>query len=553
MNVQTKVCRGCKEETPKILMSNGYCTDCIAARAAKEQEKAKKVVQKQRQEAKKAASPDQKTLSTQELARRELARRRFMPFVLRFVPGYMPGWVHKDIAKRLEQFYQDVKDKKSPRLMLTVPPRHGKSQLTSKTYAAWLLGKEPSWEVITCSYSQDLANDFSRANREIIRSPEYAKLFPETKIKSDARSVEKWGLTEGGGFAAAGAGGPITGRGAHCLIIDDPFKNRDDAESATIRESIYNWYSSTAYTRLAPGGGIIIINTRWHEDDLSGRLISKMREDELADQWNLVNYPAIAEQDEEYRKKGEALHPERYNIDQLRQIQRNLIPRDWAALYQQRPAAEEGDYFKDKDFRYVVTPPTRGLLTCYMAWDLAIGTKEDNDYSVGVVAGVDYMGDIYVLDVVRDRWSSFELVEQILDLYSKWLPEYVGIEKGQIEMALGPLLKKRAQERKLHSFHAEGLKPGRRDKMARARPIQGRMQQGKVFFPKHADWLPSFVEEMKLFPNGKHDDQVDGIAWVGQLIDVLIAPAKKKPKAEKSWRDKLVNIDGTKYRSAMSA
>ena len=431
-------------------------------------------------------SDDQKELSAKEKAQAELAlriltRKRLLPFVERFNPDYNAGWVHKDICRRLEQFSHDVADKKSPRLMLFMPPRHGKSTLASIAFPAWHLGRYPDHEFISCSYSGSLAMGFSRKVRQLLREPSYKTAF-KTRLDPDSQSAEAWLTTSGGGFVAAGVGGGITGKGAHVLVIDDPVKNRDDAESQNNRDSNWDWYTSTAYTRLAPGGGVLVILTRWHDDDLAGRLIKAASEN--GEQWEVVNYPARAEVDEEFRKAGEALHRERYDEEALARIERAVGPRDWSALYQQNPVADDGDYFSRSMIQYY-DPDDIDMdrMKFYCSWDLAIGKRDRNDYSVGMVVGVDEQEQLFIVDCVRGRFDGFELVEQILDLYELWRPSIIGIEKGHIEMALGPFLEKRVRERGLYEAYFKDLKTGKRDKEARARAIQGRMQQGMVYFP----------------------------------------------------------------------
>jgi hypothetical protein len=228
-----------------------------------------------------------------ELAQRELCRKYLIASILRFNTDYLAGWVHKDICVRLERFMRDIEDKKNPRLMLQMPPRHGKSTIASQEFPAWVLGHHPEWEIMGCSYAESLALDFSRAVRERLRDPEYHVLFKDTRIDRENQNAQGWKTTKKGGFLPAGVGGAITGKGAHILIIDDPVKNSQEAESETTRESIGNWYDSTAYTRLAPGGGVLVIQTRWHMDDLSGRLEYKMREGN-GDVFEIVRYPAMA-------------------------------------------------------------------------------------------------------------------------------------------------------------------------------------------------------------------------------------------------------------------
>jgi len=537
IEIDKQECTVCKALYPGTLFpaDDGVCVYC----------KAEEAERLEPPEAKPPSKAEQKKLSQeaaarQELAKRVLARKHMLPFVERFDSNYLAGWVHKDICQRLEKFSEDVANRKSPRLMLFMPPRHGKSTLASVAFPAWHLGRNPEHEFISCSYSGSLAMSFSRKVRHQLREPNYKNIFNGAILDPTSQSVESWLTTKGGGYVAAGVGGGITGKGAHVLVIDDPVKNREDAESEYNRESVWDWYTSTAYTRLAPGGGILVILTRWHDDDLAGRLLQAAAEG--ADEWEVVKYPALAEADEVFRKEGEALHPERYNLDSLDKIRRAIGPRDWSALYQQNPVADEGDYFNRGMIQYYDPEDIDyHKLRYYCAWDLAIGQRERNDYSVGIVVGVDEYDKLFVVDCVRGRWDGFELVEQILDLYETWRPGVVGIEKSHIEMALGPFLEKRVRERKLHEAYFRDLKPGRRDKEARARAIQGRMQQGMVCIPRDPLWVGPLVAELLRFPNGVHDDQVDALAWIGLMMTefaTYFEPVQHIP----SWRDKLRHI-----------
>lgn len=477
-----------------------------------------------------------------ELASRTLSRRHLLPFVIRMMPGYQAGWVHKDICRRLEKFAQDVADGKEPRLMLQMPPRHGKSLLASIYFAAWVLGLHPEFEIISSSYSGSLATGFSKKVRGLLRDPMYNVLFPDAKLDPDNQNAEGWMTTKGGGYIPAGVGGAITGKGAHILIIDDPVKNSEEAESETSRENNKDWYASTAYTRLAPGGGVLVIQTRWHDDDLSGWLESQMRKGE-GDEWEIIRYPAIALNDEKYRRKGDALHEARYPIKALKRIRRAVGQRVWNALYQQNPTPDDGEYFKREQVKYYPYGKYPELLQIWAAWDFAIGKNETNDYTVGVVIGLDEDGNFWLLDVRRGRWGSDEIINEMIDVQRTWHPISQGAEQGQIQMSIGPFLDKRIDEEKLWEFHLEPLKTGRRDKPARARTLQGMMQALRVKFPLGAPWIDDLVNEMLRFPNGKHDDQVDAFAWVALMLTEMSEPrmiAPKKPK-KKSWKDKLKN------------
>lgn len=336
----------------------------------------------------------------------------------------------------------------------------------------------------------------------------------------------------------------------NCLIIDDPIKNMEEAESEVTQQKIWDWYSSTAYTRLAPGGGVLIIQTRWTDVDLSGRLEHEMREGN-GDSWEIVRYPAVATQNETFRRKGDPLHEERYDAKALARIKNAVGPRVWDALYQQNPVAEEGGYFtRDAIKWYDGDPPLR--LHNYAAWDLAIGKGDRNDFTVGIVVGIDEDDNMWIVDMRRGRWDSFEIVEQIMDVHYEHRPYISGIEKGQIQMAIGPYLEQRITEERAYDMVVQDLPTGRRDKEARARAIQGRIRQGKVFFPRDKPWVDDLVQEMLRFPHGAHDDCVDAIAWIGLMLQDMNHPlevAYRQDKDFNGWRVKILRtLPGLKGR-----
>lgn len=500
-----------------------------------------------------------------EKASRELSRRHLLPFVMRFNPDYMPGWVHADICQKLEQFSRDVADKKSPRLMLSMPPRSGKSELASKNFPSWHLGHFPKHEIIQATYASDLALDFSRKIREQMKSKIYQGLF-ETRVDPKSQALERWMTSAGGAYAAVGVRGPITGRGAHIGIIDDPVKDRVEAESEVMRQQVKDWYSSTFYTRLAPGGGVLVIMTRWHEDDLSGWLCKLFEEAEAeaeangewpkdADRWEIINYPAIAEEDEKYRKKGEALHPDRYPVDALMRIKRALLPRDWAALYQQSPSIADGDFFKREYFKHYSPSdcPPLSQLNIYCAWDQALGKKNTNDFTVCVIVGVSRTGDIYVLHVLRGRWTSLEIIDRMFEVQAQWKPLLQGVEESMIEMAIEPVLIKTMQEKKKFIPYIK-LKHKGQDKVARAQSIRARAEQGRVWLPREQDanWVTKFLDELMKFPGGKHDDQADAFAWIGVMLLYYAAKHEPKEDATPKWMKRLKR-SGKSGSGAMSA
>jgi predicted phage terminase large subunit-like protein len=524
-----------------------------------------------------------------EMAARVLARRSLLQFTKKFYPQYKAGWVHEDICRRLEKFSDDVVKQKSPRLALFMPPRLGKSELASIRFPAWHLGHNPSHEVINSGYSLDLPMKFSRKVRELLRDPGYQALFPGTTLDPESQSAEAWNTLQGGGYMAAGVGGGLTGKGAHILVIDDPVKNMEEADSAVIRDSVWDWYWSTAYTRLAPGGGVLLIQTRWNDDDLGGRLFKAMAEED-ADQFDIVTYPAEAEEFE-YREistqralrskeplvpehvelflghraarrvadlpatplqveddleivrmPGEVLHPERFTPEMVTRIKNNQPPRVWSALYQQNPVPDEGIYFRKDYFRYEPVSPEHFGRNVYTAWDFAIGEKQQNDYTVGVTLIQDERDFLHVVEVVRFKGDSFTIVEEILDAAQRWgseatAPLTLGFEDSQIWKSIKPLLQKRMAERGIYPPYEE-LRP-LTDKLARARALQGRMQQGRVYFPAESSWRADVEKELLRFPAGAHDDIVDALAWAVNLCVGKTPKQVSKPKEPKSWKDKL--------------
>lgn len=516
--------------------------------------------------------PKPPTKAEQVLARRILARRRLLKFTELTHPSYSAGWVHDDICRRLEKFSADVAAGKSPRLMLLMPPRHGKSELASIRFPAWHLGRYPNHEIINVGYNLDLPMIFSRKVRDLMREPEYQALFPDCQLNPESQAIEKWNTTAGGGFLAAGVGGGITGKGAHILIIDDPLKNQEEADKVEHRDKLQDWYQSTAYTRLAPGGGVLLIETFWSDDDLAGRLQLAMKNADPntpVDQFEVIKYPALSES-WEYRDNvtneivhepeeitvptqlqllrpiDTCLHEARYPTDALKRIRANMFPRVWSALYQQNPVPDEGMYFKREFFRFQPSLPSPHGLRVYTAWDFAIGEKQQNDWTVGVTLLQDETDTLYVLDVLRFKGDTFQIVESILNVAERWgsIPTtgyVIGAEDGQIWRAIEPVLKKRMQERKLYPPY-EVLRP-MTDKMARARPLQGRMQQGRVVFPEQADWLVQAQQELLRFPAGAHDDVVDALAWGVILCLNQEPPRLAEPVKLPSWRDKLTFFD----------
>lgn len=438
-------------------------------------------------------------------------------------PGYRDAAHHRLIARHLEAIERgDI-----TRLMITMPPRHGKSMLASEFFPAWYLGRNPDHYVVTATYAQELADDFGRKVKNQIEDDAFKAIFPGVGLADDSKSAKRFHVDGGmggyehstsqrGAFYAVGIGGPLTGRGAHLLLIDDPTKNREEAESEVMRKKTKEWYTSTAYTRLMPGGRIVIIQTRWHEDDLSGWLQAEHEHEG----WTILNLPAINDD-------GEALWPEQYDVPTLEKIRQAIGPRDWSALYQQRPSPETGDYFRREWVRTFDVMPPRETLNVYGASDYAV-TSAGGDFTVHVIVGIDGDGRVYLLDLWRGQTSSDKWVDAFCDLVLKWAPIGWAEETGQIKSGVGPFLVRRQLE--TGAYVGREAFPTRGDKAVRAQSIRGRIAMNGLYVPKDAPWLADLISEMMSFPVGVHDDQVDALGLIGQILDKMTS--RKPPSSE---------------------
>ena len=413
---------------------------------------------------------------------------------------YSPAQHHWQIAEKLEGVERgDIK-----RLMIFMPPRHGKSELASKRFPAWYLGRNPLGQIIAASYATELSEGFGRDVRNVVDSSAYQNLFG-VSLRADSKAAGRWNTDKGGSYVAAGVGKGITGKGANVLLIDDPVKDREEADSQVIRNKVWDWYTSTAYTRLMPGGAVVLIQTRWHEDDLAGRLLDAQKYG--GDNWEVLSLKAIDD-------NNHALWPDWYPIEELSKIKRVVGPRDWAALYQQEPAPESGGYFERDWFRYYDEVPKD--IQYYITSDYAV-TADGGDYTVHLVSGVSAKDDsIYLVDMYRGQVDTNTWINALIGLINRYKPMQLGEENGQIIKSLGPFIDKKMQETGCYCFRQQYSST--KDKATRAQAFRGRASQGKVFIPKGADWLDLFFKEIMAFPAGKHDDIVDACSLIGRML-----------------------------------
>ena len=447
----------------------------------------------------------------------ELSRRSLIDFVSYTMPNFQQGWFNKIIAQELQQFYYDVMAGKQPRLLIQAPPRSGKSELFSCRFPAWAFGKNPDLQMIAASYSADLSSRMNRDVQRIIDSQEYSDIFPNTSFSTNTSGVANSNKNirnseifeiagHSGAYRSAGVGGGITGMGADIAIIDDPVKDAKEANSQTVRDSVWDWYTSTFYTRLSPKSGILLGMTRWHEDDLAGRLLEEAKKG--GDRWRVVSFPAIAEQDEEYRNEGDALHPERYNIEHLSKIKKAVGTQTWNALYQQRPSSKGGDIIKGAWFkRYSVLPRMKRII---ITADTAQKTKQHNDYSVIIAAGLGVDGGLYIIDLIRGKWEAPELEQKLSDVWNKY--RSMSVHKVYIEdKSSGTSLIQNIQRKQ--RIPVEGVQVDT-DKYTRVLGVQGYIESGYIYLPNDAEWIEDFIKECEAFTatdSHKHDDQVDAM------------------------------------------
>ena len=455
-------------------------------------------------------------------AKRELQRRGALKsladFVLYTYDGYQMGWFHREVCDVLDRFLQDVIDGKSPRLILTAPPRSGKSEICSRRFPAYALGRYPDLELIACSYSAELTERMNRDVQRIIDDDPFHEVFPETYLQGSAfapkggkvaaRTSDYFEVVgHKGRYRSTGVGGSITGMGAQILIIDDPVKDREAANSKTIRDKTWDWFTSTAYTRLAPGGGVLIMLTRWHQDDMAGRLID-LSERGDGERYEVICYPAIAEHDEPHRKEGDPLHPERFSLEALQRIRQNVGERDWAALYQQRPVPDGGGMFKDAWVRYYRPSdlPARFDKTV-ISWDMTFKDSAGSDYVVGQVWGRKD-AKFYLIDQVRGQMDFVKTLDAFIGLARKH-PQVV--RKLVEDKANGPAIISALRSK------VTGIIPvvPKESKEARASAVSTFWEAGNVYLPDPElnPWVKrDFVPELTSFPAGAHDDQVDAMS-----------------------------------------
>lgn len=421
---------------------------------------------------------------------------------------------HKILAEAL----QKVRDGEILRLAISMPPQMGKTQLCTKGFPAWIAGQFPERHAIVAAYNQDLAQDFGRAIVRIMESPEYRDVFPRVTLENKAQKLIAFG--DGGGMAFIGRDGAGTGRPADLFIIDDPYKNKNDADSLATREEAWSLFTRVVNSRMRNTGAVIVIHTRWSEDDLIARLTDQKNpyyDKEVAAQWTYINIPEIM--DDEViagilgKKVGDALWPERRSLKMLDTVRR-MDPAGFSALHMGKPTPPEGAFFKVEHLRGYKQEemPKLSRMRCYMSGDLAVSTKKGSDKSAIGIWGIDDAPEpnLWLLPTfLWDKKPSDEWVEWIIDQAKSYDVFTAFFEKGQLDAAIGPFLERRMRERKI-LFHLERF-PTVGDKGKRAQSFRALCQLGRVRFPTfHAKW-PAIKDHMLKF-TGSGDDLEDDFA-----------------------------------------
>ncbi|WP_375308675.1 phage terminase large subunit [Bradyrhizobium sp. A11] len=454
--------------------------------------------------------------------------------------GFEPAAHHLLIINEVEAFLEDPELEV---LLLHAPPGCAKSTYISHLLPPWYFAKYPQNNILFATHNGDFAQRWGRKVRSEITNEGDALGISISPVNAAA---DQFALQEGGEYYGVGAGVGISGFRADLGLCDDLFGNREDAWSDTVRQKRWDWYTDDFGARLKPGAKRILMNTRWHELDVAGRVAEQIKAGLVSGK--IIDIPAIAGEDDPVgRKPGEYLwdEPNGYNYGSyLRSRQRETSPMMWAALFQQRPAPEDGDYFKADWLKPYTHEPDRKTLRIYGASDYAV-SADKGDYTVHGVIGVDPEGRMYLLDLWRKQAASDVWVEAFCDLVLRWKPVGWAEEGGQIKSGVGPFLTQRQRERR--AWCARQQFPTRGDKSVRAQSIRGRMAANGLYVPMNAPWYPAFRAELLGFPAGRNDDQVDMLGLLGQLLDHMLpgqaATSKGPPKQRDRWEKAFAEPD----------
>ena len=460
----------------------------------------------------------------------EKASVKFLDFCRYVWPEMLVGEHHRIIAEALDRVIAG----KCKRLMIAMPPRHGKSQMGSYLFPAYLMGRDPRSKLIVASHTAELAQRFGRMIRNLMEEDKYKELFPNMLLSVDSKAAGRWNTQQGGEAFFIGKGGAMTGRGGDVIILDD-ILDEQDAMSDTAMENTWEWYTSGPRQRLQPNGSIVVINTRWKTDDLSGRLL-KMHGQLKSDQWELLEFPAIL-------PSGGSLWPGFWPIEELEKVKMAIGLKKWNAQWQQQPTNDDGAVLKRNWWRRWKHDEPPECSYVIQTYDTAYSKKETADYSVistwGVfVPSADSGPNLILLSVKRGRWDFPELKRVAKDEYRYWNPDNVLIEAKATGTPLQQELRKMGIP---VTMYAPGGRKSGQDKISRANAVAPILESGMIWYPEQQDWAEEMVEECAAFPNGSHDDQVDAaiMAWMRFRQGNFMSLATDEEDEEKQQQEAL--------------
>ena len=433
-----------------------------------------------------------------QLDAQDKAKATFLSFCQYVWPEMLVGEHHRRICAALDRVIAG----KCKRLMIAMPPRHGKSQLGSYLFPAYLMGKLPQSKLIVGSHTAELAQRFGRMIRNLVDDTRYKEVFPETQLSADSKAAGRWATNQGGEAFFIGKGGAMTGRGGDVVILDD-ILDEQDAISETAMENTWEWYTSGPRQRLQPNGAIIVINTRWKTDDLSGRLL-KLQGQLKADQWEILEFPAIL-------PSGRQLWPEYWSLDELEKVKLTIGLKKWNAQWQQQPTNDEGAILKRDWWQRWKKSDPPSCEYVIQTMDTAYSKKETADFSVIATWGVfhasaDSGPNLILLSVRKGRWDFPELKRVAREEYRYWDPDNVLIEAKATGTSLQQELRKMGIPVTMYS---PGGRRAGQDKISRANAVAPILESGMVWYPEDEEFAQDLVEECAAFPNGSNDDQVD--------------------------------------------
>ena len=452
------------------------------------------------------------------------AQNKLISFCELINPKWETVWFHNLIAQKLNGVIEKVKNKEKVRIILTLPPRHGKSQLSSIYFPAWALGKFPDLKFILSTYGAELSEKMGLQTRDVISSEAYQFIFPGVELRPDQKAKAKWMTSKGGSYTAVGAGGAITGQGGDVLIIDDLTKSREEAESETVQQFSWDYYRSTLYSRLEGYGAIIVIMQRWNQKDLVSRLLEEdaktKEEGKEGESWEVINFPAIAEEDEFddqgqiLRTQGCPLWPSKFPLDVLENIKRTSGIYNWSSQYMQDPIATENQEFKDNTFKYFKEEDIKDkYLRYYTLVDPAISQKKESDNTVVLTIAKEVNGpNIYRIREDTGHYTPTQTVDLIFKHNSDYRSD-VFIETVQYQQALKFAVTEEQRKREIY-FIVKELKTST-NKETRIRGLLPLYQAGVIW---HRTSDTDYEREALTFPNGRRDDRIDCMSFSLQAL-----------------------------------